>query len=59
MQRCGCGFTSPPELETFSAEWHRQHRTHHLATFSDVDAETRRNLDYFVEYAEGMPSWRA
>lgn len=59
---CPCGFglraeltgddAIPFDLETFSAEWHRMHMAHHLATFPNVDQGTRDNLDMFVRRAE-------
>lgn len=48
---CPCGFGQHPELDRSSAEWHRQHRDHHLAVFPDVDQGTRDNLAWFIERA--------
>ncbi len=47
---CPCGFVRWEDA--FSAQWHRDHRDHHLATFPDVDEGTKRNLSRFIAYAE-------
>ncbi len=40
------------DLEPFSAEWYRQWRKAHLATYPNCDRVTRDNLDVMVAEAE-------
>ena len=56
MNGCPC---DPPMtgVSTFSPEWYRAHRDHHLAVFPDVDDVTRANLDMLVDEAERLGSF--
>jgi len=58
MLDCSCGFGARWELEPFSAEWHRQHRTRHLAVYPNVDQSSRDNLAMFVDRAAARESAR-
>lgn len=47
---CPCGFDRIGDM--FSAQWHRDHRDHHLTVFPNVDQGTRDNLAQFIVTAE-------
>ena len=50
MTTCACAFTSnhPPH----TADYHRDHRRHHLAQFPLSTAGTIASLDYLIKLAE-------
>lgn len=47
---CACGFTT--SIDPRSAEWHRQHRAHHLSVYPQLDATSVAGLDQLVETYE-------
>jgi hypothetical protein len=47
---CPCGFVCWDA--PFSAQWHTDHRDHHLAAFPEVDEGTKRNLADFIRWAK-------
>lgn len=50
---CACGFTANSEtLRTFSPDWYRAHRAHHLDVFPDVDRQTHDNFAALIAWAE-------
>lgn len=51
---CPCAFADTDEARqhrTFSPEWYRAHKAHHLAVFPDVDDRTIEVLDELIERA--------
>lgn len=49
---CPCGFTPPAGVSPTSADYHRQHRDRHLATYPNVDTRTIDALDDLIAMAE-------
>jgi hypothetical protein len=50
---CPCGFElNQPDTFTFSKQWYRAHRDHHIETFPDVDDVTRSDFEQLIELAK-------
>lgn len=51
---CPCGFAETIESRchrTFSRDWYRAHKAHHLTVFPNVDSRTVEVLDELIEGA--------
>jgi hypothetical protein len=54
---CWCKFEDvDTDYMTFSVEWYRQHRDHHLASMSSVDRCTVDAFEHAIRYAESVAS---
>lgn len=52
MTTCACKFTPAPGVEPWTADYHRAHKAHHVATFPASSATTVANLDLMISFAE-------